>query len=236
MNCRIATLLVFSLFALSAAGCRMCSSTYDYCGPTYDGRGPECACDPLYRAGSIIYPCGAAVEGCQSCSFGVSTTQSQIRTYGDTATTTSTFTSPSGRGTGTVQGAGKRVAVPQDVPNGNDSYDGIYEPDDAGDYTVPPLPERQWVTPPNGTHRLPNTPQSNPADATFNSTINQPRRLPASQEDFGLTLEELRREDPSITNVEIISVEELDATENLKAEEPRPLSDGRTRYADTPWQ
>jgi len=48
----IRTMLAWSVVVLVAvtAGCRMCASPYDYCGPTYTG---ECgSCDPYYREGS----------------------------------------------------------------------------------------------------------------------------------------------------------------------------------------
>jgi len=48
----IRTMLAWSVVVTLAvtAGCRMCASPYDYCGPTYTG---ECgSCDPNYREGS----------------------------------------------------------------------------------------------------------------------------------------------------------------------------------------
>jgi hypothetical protein len=44
------------LLLASAAGCSMCQSCYDYCGPVYEGCGE--ACNPGYRAGSILSPGG----------------------------------------------------------------------------------------------------------------------------------------------------------------------------------
>ncbi len=38
---------------LVAAGCRMCSHPYDYCGPVYYGDGCQ-SCSPHSRAGSIL--------------------------------------------------------------------------------------------------------------------------------------------------------------------------------------
>lgn len=39
------------------AGCRMCAHPYDYCGPTFTGRGGE-PCAANARQGSILSPAG----------------------------------------------------------------------------------------------------------------------------------------------------------------------------------
>jgi hypothetical protein len=44
---------VVAMAAIVTAGCRTCSSPYDYCGPVYSG-GMCQACNPNYRAGSIL--------------------------------------------------------------------------------------------------------------------------------------------------------------------------------------
>lgn len=48
-----------------AAGCTLCSSSYDYCSPTFTGDGCSGgSCDPRLRSGSILAPAdGAAMPG-----------------------------------------------------------------------------------------------------------------------------------------------------------------------------
>jgi hypothetical protein len=49
MYCRI-TLLTLLILLASAAGCRQCQNTHDYCGPL-----PEEPCDFMARKNSILY-------------------------------------------------------------------------------------------------------------------------------------------------------------------------------------
>ncbi len=60
---RTRLVLALSLLACAAAGCTMCQSPYDYCGPTFTGQPGEPCC-PDARAGSILSPpLDAASEG-----------------------------------------------------------------------------------------------------------------------------------------------------------------------------
>lgn len=44
-----------------AAGCTLCASPYDYCGPTFTGEGcGDGSCDPRLRSGSILAPADTA--------------------------------------------------------------------------------------------------------------------------------------------------------------------------------
>jgi hypothetical protein len=58
------TLLVVAALGLVAlaAGCTMCASPYDYCGPTFTGCGDQ-PCDPIGRAGSIMAPVAPVSAG-----------------------------------------------------------------------------------------------------------------------------------------------------------------------------
>ena len=45
-----------------AAGCTLCASPYDYCGPTFTGDGCNGgSCDPRLRSGSILAPADTAL-------------------------------------------------------------------------------------------------------------------------------------------------------------------------------
>lgn len=52
---RAQLVLAFSMLAIAAAGCTMCDSPYDYCGPTFTGQAGEPCC-PNARAGSVLSP------------------------------------------------------------------------------------------------------------------------------------------------------------------------------------
>lgn|GEM_PF-4483476 len=57
---RLVPCCVFVIMLTVIAGCRVCSSPYDYCGPVDNIGGNGCSscggssCDPLYRSGSVL--------------------------------------------------------------------------------------------------------------------------------------------------------------------------------------
>ncbi len=221
--------LLGSLLGVSV-GCRMCGSTYDYCGPTYTGDAWDPAGDPMYRANSILSPTNGegiglfAGDDCIDCKKGAAATPTMPMKLGAGGPAKPGFSTK-------TQGGGSRIAVPSVAPNGSAPGFGeiMDESTDPNEYTVPPG-NLNWQSPdskpqPEPLQPEPLQPEPLQPEPVRPNTPSTPFRPGMTQsdpygnlsesEDFSISLEELRKEDPSIMNVRILGVEEQSPTVNV---------------------
>ena len=165
-------------------GCRMCGSPYDYTGPLCSGKNCDWTCDPMYRAGSI-FSNGAFVHENPYKSHPQATQHGCQNCGPSPGRTVPQETSSDGRQQGKQHGG---IGIPDGMPNGHGIVPELPE--------TPEEPDEHRFIPPNlpplDQPLRPETRSATPFDA--NST--------------GIDWDELRREDPSITDIEIINVEE----------------------------
>ena len=167
------------------AGCRMCGSPYDYCVSAYTHRADDYrGCDVFYRAGSIFWHGGATYDG-TSVDF---VADRSLNAGGFGTTTPVDLERPAPR---TLEprkfdrptiGIPPKPAVP--IPNGGGNH-------------FPPFHEQ--------------VPTDLPAPPPVPRSLDVPMPLDQTQNQGGpiVTIEELRRLDPSVTDVRILSVEDV---------------------------
>ncbi len=204
---------VTSLILLASSfGCRMCGSTYDYCGPTFSGNECEGPCDPMFRANSILSNSALAMNQpvLEGDAYGY-TDQKSGNTLIPIRRNTQDSPTPAG-------GSWRRIAVPDSAPNGIDmehdgGNDGETNTGNGGNDFMPSEPEsNRWMAPPPETL----TPETLPP-LPFSVQPSRPMTMrqrpymmdPSSGEELGLTLERLQNEDPSIMGFEIVGVEDV---------------------------
>jgi hypothetical protein len=226
--------VVFFLVSLllCSVGCRLCSSPYDYCIPAHISRPHDFrGCGPLYRAGSILSGDGYAVS---QMSHGEIVYVNNAGEFGSNAGnygTTTPIVFP------TVQRSSDSLVSPprlesslvgkplesdpipgpfRDPNNAIPTVEELLEQQRRGIMSEPMLhvpispPSRPRVdVPPFETTPIEAIPFS-PSDAPMLSPPPIPTSpFPAETDmDAPITLEELRRLDPSISDVQIISIED----------------------------
>ena len=222
----VVALFLASLF-LGSMGCRMCSSPYDYCLSTHIDRPDDFrGCGPLYRAGSVLSDNG---YGVRKMSDGevlyVNNGGGFSNNAGNYGMTTPIVQPTMQRGPDSwsfpPNREPSRIGIPQDQP---------IEPSLVPDSTVPTiqellLPQRRGGMP-EPMRPVPLTPPSRPKVEILDFERPQIETMPFSPSDEPvlppppnpfptttdidppITLEELRRLDPSVREVQIISIED----------------------------
>ena len=222
------SVIAFSLLSLllCSVGCRICSTPYDHCISTYIERHDDYrGCYPLYRGGSIF--CGQG----DCCGGGYVDYYNNAGNYGITTPITLVgHTSNTGLGTfETHPDTGhSTIGIPDSAPGKNGGT-----PPPIRDPKNPIPTVKELIDQPRGTTQfpVPNTPPAMPrtaphfedmpspfapSDAVPNLIVPDENRIippnthPTMMEtDPPITLEELRRLDPTIQDVQIISIEDV---------------------------
>ena len=212
----VVTFCLLSLL-LCSVGCRMCGTPYDchvsgYVDRFDDYRG----FNPMYRAGSVFSGDGGMVIG-NACYAG--TTGDLYNNAGNYGFTTPVTTERPRPGTFGTYPDPKQTPIgrPEQDPLGNGSIlsppgtiNGVQNPDEIlrprgtesnlEQITPPP---RQRVTPSPSDDPFIETMPLSPSDEVELPTTRIPTNI-----DADITLEELRRLDPSVQDVQIISIED----------------------------
>jgi len=222
---------------LCSVGCRICSTPHDYhisahIERPYDYRGSN----PMYRAGSIFgggshqmirhaYHEGAYIDEeyadyyTNAGNYGVTTPVTLVRHTPDTGT----FEPRPDTGR-------SLIGIPDSLPGGNNTFPSLTDPgggippiqdliDRQRSMLPAPMPINQQPNlnpgPPFGNRPIDTMPFS-PSDIVPNGVLpgdeqlSPPNTIPTILEtDLPITLEELRRLDPTIQDVQIISIEDI---------------------------
>lgn len=183
--------LVFPFFlVICSVGCRMCGPQYDYCMPAYTGRTEDYrGCNPLYRAGSIFNCYGDAIvddEGqiiraTNAGNFGTITPMGRVHSV------------PSRLEPRSETPIGKPSLAP--TSNGNNN---IEDPENTLPGIEDLLQERTPVKPAIPTVNPPITRQVPAETIPFSAQSGEPT----------FTIEDLRRLDPSVTDIKILNIED----------------------------
>jgi hypothetical protein len=185
--CLIALVTLIS----SSVGCRMCGTGYDYCMPAYIGRAEDYrGCDTLYRAGSIFSGTneeisdseGQLIRATNAGNFGVTVPVDRVRL------------NPSRLEPHSGSPIGRPSLAPS--PNGNNN-------DDEPENFIPEIEEllRQDTTP-----IKPTFPTINPPTTRQTSIETIPFSAQSGEPTF--TVEDLRRLDPSVTDIKILNIQD----------------------------
>jgi hypothetical protein len=187
--------LIFPVFSIilmsSSVGCRMCGTEYDYCMPAYTGRAEDYrGCDTLYRAGSVFNgnneeiadSDGQIIRATNAGNFGVTVPVDRIRSNPSRLEPRS----------------GSTIGRPSLAPNPNGNNNNDEEPEnfvpgieDLLQNTTPIKPVRPTVNPPI-------TRQTSIETIPFSAQPGEPT----------FTVEDLRRLDPSVTDIKILNIED----------------------------
>jgi len=183
---RLITPLSLLSLLLCSIGCRMCDTPYDYCIPAYIDRPEDFrGCGPMYRAGSVLGSDGDAIR--QTAYYEESNLYNNAGNYGVL-----------------------RALVPG-YPASN-SGDGISEPRIPFDDTMPSIDDLinrprgispGPVVPPVVPRPIPPSGDDSPVPFSPND-----RAIPPTGGDLPITLEELQRLDPTVRDLQIISIED----------------------------
>lgn len=203
------------LVVAAPTGCRMCGSPYDYCMPAYTQRSDDYrGCDPLYRAGSIFYANVDYADGfddpnCPECSKGNTGNFGKTRSIlgprarqPERTPRTRTTTPPPPIGIPLKAPVSNGNGTPDVPQRGNQDYrlPTIEElldetrPDRPFGPTTPAVP----VTPPSRRPVPPPVPSDPSESIPFTMQSGEPT----------ISLDELRRLDPSITDVKILNIDD----------------------------
>ena len=219
---------------LSSVGCRMCQSPYDCCIPAYIDRSDDFrGCGPMYRAGSIFTSNGSG--SCQTVAGEVMYVgntgefYSNAGNYGITMPVVSMGRRSTDPYEIRLEQDRSTIAKPRQIP------EQIIEP-----HPLAPLPESLETVPsiedlikqprretmPSPMMPMPITPPAKPKGSipSFDDTPIETLPFTPSEEaepsnllpittdmDMPITLEELRRLDPSVQDLQIISIEDAAA-------------------------
>lgn len=207
---------LFLFLILGSTGCRMCGSSYDYCMPAFlDRQDDYRGCDSLYRAGSIYQN-----VACQSgCGEEIALTTDRSLNAGNFGVTTS-VDAPLMQGP-KRPGGGSTLGKPPTGPilNG-DGFDvptqGVEEllQDSMPSRPTPLMPTPLVPTPMEGNPPPATSPEPFvPVPPSQQSPVEtMPLTMPSSPEPT-ITVEDLRRLDPSVTDIKIINIDDsLDTT------------------------
>ena len=216
----VATFCLLSLL-LSSVGCRICSTPYDCRVPANINREDDYrGFSSMYRGGSI-YTC----EGCRSCQTNIRNANSVGYTgdyynnagnYGYTAPVTTQQRNLDGFNAPKPRQGGGSVAIPLDDPGAGYGVDSSWN--DGKTPTAEQLLQQQQRTPdglqiaPPPKTRVP-APTLEPDTIPFTPSdgvvvpLDDPFPVNVNTE-VPITLEELRRLDPSVQNFEILSIED----------------------------
>ncbi len=196
---RILFLLVaFAALAVSF-GCQMCGSQYDYCVPAYsDHEGDYRGCDPMYRAGSIFNGNGEDSSyfndpDCKDCK-----SDGNVGLFGKT---TNIDKAKAPRKSLTTKGPGLGIPESQPLP------DGSRQTGPEIDDSIPiPTMEDLLKGIPSSEPMVP-SPQPTQPPSTRPDAIESSPFVPQTVEPK-ITVEELRRLDPTVTDVKILNIDD----------------------------
>lgn len=216
-------LLVVLAFSF-ASGCRMCGSPYDYCVPTHIDRAEDYrGCDPKYRAGSIFY---ASYDGCSD---------ADILTAGLTMNTGNFgITTPINEGERQPKrldnGEKRIIGVPTDsldsIGNTLETLNDRERPDIDDILQQTPVNRLDTPSMPSNLPGVPLVPPSRtpvPQTPSPDAIETIPFTTPSSEQPLmepinnvnppvtrapEITIEELRRLDPTVTDIKILNVED----------------------------
>jgi hypothetical protein len=164
----------------------MCGSPYDYCVPAYTQRTDDYrGCNVFYRAGSVFWNNDACCDG-----MGVDFVADQSMNFG--TTTPVDLKRPTPRTLGPRKTERATIGIPSKpatLPS-NDAPSNDFKPFEEQIPSSPDLP----TSPP------PTLPRSFDPPMPFDQTQNQRGPL--------ITIEELRRLDPTVTDIRILNVED----------------------------
>jgi hypothetical protein len=190
------SLVLGVILVIGSTGCRMCGTQYDYCTPAYTGRTEDYrGCDPLYRAGSIFNCDGEEITDADGQII-------RATNAGNFGTTT-----PVGRGQYKPSRLEPRAPIGRPplapTPNGNteepeNTIPGI---EDLIRETLPTLPPALPTVNPPVTRQI-------PARQTHTATSSETIPFSAQSGEPTFTIEDLRRLDPSVTDIKILNVED----------------------------
>ena len=198
---------------LFSAGCRVCNTPYDYCIPAYIDRPDDFRdCGPMYRAGSAVD--GGGVGIAQAAYYEEVDIYNNAGNYGMTTPIASAII-PADPAT-TQRHRDLRIAIPpQDIDDWNwgtepgNRIPSVRELLDRPRRAAPmPMP----IIPPG---RSPYFDDKEDGETIHPFTpsdgvVPLPNTFPATPIDSPITLEELRRLDPTVSDVQIISIEDAD--------------------------
>jgi hypothetical protein len=205
---RSISLLVILMLLAASAGCRMCGSPYDYCISGYVDRADDYrGCDPFYRAGSVFY-----------CSDSFETDGAIIANAGNYGNTTlieavnrkeDFKVNPNQRQQTPYRPSLTPIAKPP-LPLGIENDSTVPIPDiDQILRDSQPIQQQMPLPKPE----IPRTPQPAPKSETIPFVPNEPIQNvlpPVTTGEPTITIDELRRLDPSVTDIKIISIEDGD--------------------------
>ena len=215
----VAAFCLFSLL-LSSVGCRLCCSPYDYCISAQIDRPDDFrGCGPFYRAGSIL---SGGHGMCQVSAGEVIYVGNAGEFYGNAGSygITSPVVTPTVRPTPdytestSIQEQGVIIGKPQENGSSNGkipSVEHLLQQPRRSTIPDPMLPVP--ITPPPkpriDTDEMPNDAEPfSPNDEILPQPM-LPNPFPiTTDEDTPITLEELRRLDPSVRDIQIISIED----------------------------
>ncbi|MDR1141246.1 MAG: hypothetical protein LBL62_06105 [Planctomycetaceae bacterium] len=182
--------LIFLFFlVIDSVGCRMCGTQYDYCMPAYTGRAEDYrGCDSLYRAGSIFNGYGEEIADNE----GQIIRATNAGNFGATIPV-DRFRSNSSR---LEPRSGTQIGRPQlaPTPNGNNNTE---EPENSIPGIEDLLQENIPVKPAIPTVHPPLTRQA-VETIPFSAQSGEPT----------FSIEDLRRLDPTVTDIKILNVED----------------------------
>lgn len=181
--------LAFLVLVAGASGCRMCGSPNDYCIPAHIERDNDYrGCDTLYRAGSIFYNetdyRNETVPGCNDCSMANAGNWGKTRAVRLPHIIAVPPKSPEETDNGGF-----------DMPTREDLMRGV-RPGLGVPETIPMNEPEMFAPPPPPTR--PDSPDTIEPAFPFGMQWDEPK----------FTVEELRRLDPSITDVQILNIED----------------------------
>ncbi|MDR0609184.1 MAG: hypothetical protein LBG58_03665 [Planctomycetaceae bacterium] len=187
--------LIFPVFLIilisSSIGCRMCGTSYDYCVPAHTGRAEDYrGCDTLYRAGSIFNGDNERIAD----SDGQIIRATNSGNFGVTAPITRIHTTPSRLEPRSSSPIGRPSLAP--TPNGNNNNNN--DPENF----IPEIKELLQDTTPV----KPVIPTVNPPITRQTSIETIPFSAQSGEPTF--TVEDLRRLDPSVTDIKILNIKD----------------------------
>ena len=204
----VVTFCLLSVF-LCSSGCRMCGTPYDcrisgYVDRFDDYRG----FNPMYRAGSV-FSGGDMVIGNVCYAGNRGDLYNNAGNYGFTVPATTVRPRPSTGDTNQIPGQ-HPIGTPDRAPL-NDLLEGVPTIEELINQPRGTAPNSESITPPPRQRVIP-SPSEDPYIETFplspnDEMITPPSTVPSNM-DADITLEELRRLDPSVQDVQIISIED----------------------------
>jgi hypothetical protein len=180
----------------SSIGCRMCGTGYDYCVPAHTGRAEDYrGCDTLYRAGSIFNGNSEEITG----NDGQIIRATNAGNFGITEPVNRVRVNPSRLEPRSSSPIGRPSLAPN--PNGNNNNNNNNNNEEPENF-IPGIEDLLQNTPPI----KPVRPTVNPPVTRQTSIETIPFSAQSGEPTF--TVEDLRRLDPSVTDIKILNIED----------------------------